>query len=169
MSCNSCLALTGGHLLRFITPLTFEGVTQPASLNTLRFGERRGPSKQLSPVRGAVKKDRGTVACPLIEVRNFPAAVTWPFLPRVIFLKRCSFPTISNTAEMNVRGNCLKRGRALSSSAACHSQSRPCVSSSRRVTCLIKRQSWAARETAAACYPPSPVCVVCWKGLVVFL
>lgn len=45
---------------------------------------------------------------------------------------------------MNVCGNW--RGRANSSAVPCHSQSRPCVSSSRMVTCLISRQSWDARE-----------------------
>lgn len=64
---------------------------------------------------------------------------------------------------MNVCGNW--RGRANSSAVPCHSQSHPCVSSSRRVTCLISRQSWDARETSLTTLSPFSFCwFKCFKG-----
>lgn len=85
-----------------------------------------------------------TLGRPLDEVRIFQQ-LSLGFFTLCVFGGVFFFSLISNKEEMNVCGNW--RGRANSSAVPCHSQSCPCVSSSRRVTCLISRQSWDARET----------------------
>lgn len=110
-------------------------------LNTSDLG--RGPSKQLLPVRRS-RESEGPVEHLLVEVRIFQQLSLGLFTSCVF--GEVFFPLISNKAEMNVCGNW--RGSANSSAVPCHSQSRPCVSSSWRVTCLISRQSRDARETS---------------------